>query len=231
VPQLDNGSPFTLNTGVTLTLTQPGQSGTYLNQTPPAWVILQNNSQLNLAWRNGSDTGSISPLGADVILLSTGGINTVTILPMGTGTGQLFVTWSQDGDPVPTNYPTGNTTITNLVIGNAGLIDPNIGGGNIPLVPILSTGFVAGTGISVLALPAPVTGAWYLFSADLLNFSGGSGYGTILLATTDVDIAMLASLNSYAPDHVDFKGYRTTEGIDWNAPADFDCLIRYAPGP
>lgn len=226
MPQLDNGSPFTLTSGTLLTLRQPGQAGTYLNQRPPAWVILQNNSQLNLTWKNGQKSGSISPLGGDLILLSTGGINTVTVLPSGTGTGELYVTWSVDGDAVPQNYPTGNTTITDLVIGNVGLEDPNEGG-PIPLVATTITrNFFTGTSSTLLA--APVTGQKYLFAVET------DGCSATALALDINGMTWIVPANAVAAGPYPLFGIPTgtaVTGLGLNGAMSGNVSIMWAPGP
>lgn len=126
MPQLDNSSPFALTgSGQTLVLTQPG-GGVYPSQSPPAWVLLQNDSSLQVNWSTGADQGSIQAWAKDIIQLSGSGagagVQKVTCTTSGFGSGTLAVTWSNDGDPMPSGYPSTSGVSASAIAAQAAVL-------------------------------------------------------------------------------------------------------------
>ena len=101
-----------------------------------------------------------------------------------------------------------------------------------PTFPTGNSGLIAGTGGDVLAIAAPPTGlALYLFDADFVNALGAAGAGQIQ-SPLGSPIGYPSSASTDYPDHIIFRGYRTTDAVYWRSSgADLYILIRYAFGP
>ena len=178
--QADNGNPYALTgPGQQLTLTQPGAGG-YPNQDPPPWVILQNDSSLQLSWSTGSNSGTIQAWATSPpIVLGAGagagsGPQQVTVTTSGLGSGDLNVTWSDDGDVIPAGYPSTSGVSASAVATQAAIevVNETVGTGffeidSLPIPPGAIGLFlvILGAGATRVVIQGLTSGSQYMLDA------------------------------------------------------------------
>jgi hypothetical protein len=122
------------------------------------------------------------------------------------------------------NSPFGGVQVLGANSGVATVLETDANGRLIPLVPTMATGFLNTTSL----IPAPTSGAWYLFEAELNVSASGDqiniGTGGFLIAALKSVINVNYSQNLH--------GYRTTGAVTATyAGATPSVNILYAAGP